>query len=197
MLRFAHPATMTPAQRDEIRRASLPAGTTTYKAKDGGLVVYVWVHPVIPGYHVVKAYSGKALKPSHYYRHKSDALPRVLQNLFDQHAAATARRTASRKAAVNKLQVGHILRSSWGYDQTNIDYYQVTEVSGCMVTVREIGAVQLSGNEGWMQGKCMPDPDNFKGAPKRYRSRGDSVRISSCQTAFLWQGRPDHWTAYH
>jgi hypothetical protein len=196
MLRFAHPATMTATQREEIRRATCPPGATAYRAKDGGFVAYVWPLATMDGWFIVKAYRGKALKACHHYRHKAANLPAVLQRLFDHHASNVERQANARKAAVNKLQVGHILRSSWGYDQTNINYYQVTEVSGCMVTVCEIGGIRLSGDHGWMQGKCVPDPDNFKGKPQRCRSRGDSVRISSCQLAFLWEGKPDHWTGY-
>ena len=28
------------------------------------------------------------------------------------------------------LKVGDVLRSSWGYDQTNVDYYEVVELVG-------------------------------------------------------------------
>lgn len=37
-------------------------------------------------------------------------------------------------------QPGHIYRTSWGYDQTNVEYFQVIKRTPATVTVRRIGA---------------------------------------------------------
>jgi hypothetical protein len=37
------------------------------------------------------------------------------------------------------VEIGHILVSSWGYDQTNIDYYKVIRKTAAMVELRAIG----------------------------------------------------------
>lgn len=42
-------------------------------------------------------------------------------------------------------QVGEILVSSWGYDQTNIDYYQVTKVTKASVQIRKIAKSVIAG----------------------------------------------------
>jgi hypothetical protein len=38
------------------------------------------------------------------------------------------------------IKVGDIFSSSWGYDQTNVNFYEVVSVTARTVKVREIGA---------------------------------------------------------
>jgi hypothetical protein len=41
-------------------------------------------------------------------------------------------------------KVGDILYSSWGYDQTNIEFFKVVKVSEFSVWIQEVGAARLS-----------------------------------------------------
>lgn len=61
---------------------------------------------------------------------------------------------------VHGVQVGDIFYSSWGYDQTNVDYFEVVKVTAKMATVKEISAVQNP--YGPMHGKCAPVPGQYK-----------------------------------
>ena len=60
-----------------------------------------------------------------------------------------------------KISVGSILYSSWGYDQTNIDYYKVTKISptGKTCKIVRIGSQRLE-ETGFMSERVAPDPDN-------------------------------------
>ena len=115
---------------------------------------------------------------------------------------------AAKRAAGHGLQVGDVLRASWGYDQTNIDYYQITARIGAqMVEYRPIGQISEGGD---MTGYCVPSPDAFTGPAKRARvseyGDRDSIKVSSCATARkirpaelpggLKAYAPDYWTAY-
>ena len=115
---------------------------------------------------------------------------------------------ASRQVIVS---VGDIFRSSWGYEQTNIDYYQVVAVRGRMIDVRPIGQ-QREGNGCPDQGYCVPVPDSFVGeAVRSYRAQGDGqdayFRVASYANAYrispiaVIAGIPiyeqSHWTAYY
>ena len=115
---------------------------------------------------------------------------------------------AAKRAAGHGLQVGDVLRASWGYDQTNIDYYQITARIGAqMVEYRPIGQISEGGG---MTGYCVPSPDAFTGPAKRARvseyGDRDSIKVSSCATARkirpaelpggLKAYAPDYWTAY-
>jgi len=57
--------------------------------------------------------------------------------------------------------VGDILHHSWGYDQTNCDFYQVVEVKKASVVLRKIGAKRVDGSEGFMSESLMPEKDAF------------------------------------
>lgn len=116
-----------------------------------------------------------------------------IKQVFRRAAAITERREEikaakkSQRAKPIGLQVGDVLRSSWGYEQTNIDYYQVTKVIGTqMVEIREIG--QQRQETGFMTGDCAPVLNSFKSAPKRCRvseyGARDSVKVNSCANAY-------------
>ena len=61
----------------------------------------------------------------------------------------------------NPYKVGDILHHSWGYDQTNCDFYQVVEVKKASVVLRKIGAETVPGSEGFMCESLMPVKDAF------------------------------------
>ena len=85
-----------------------------------------------------------------------------------------AKRKAEQKAP-RKLQVGHILYTSWGYDQTNVDYYQVTALKGeTMVIVQKLE--QSCPETGFMSGKALP-AEKLIGKPIACRATGDRITV--------------------
>lgn len=85
------------------------------------------------------------------------------------------------------LVPGLILYSSWGYDQTNIDFYIVTKVSGQFATVREIEAPEKATDI--MFGTKFPTlPVVLKGREFRRKFRGAYISIESFAGAFPWDG---------
>ena len=126
--------------------------------------------------------------------------------------------TVAAPAATYIPQKGDIYRCSWGYDQTNVDYYQVVEVtpSKKSVYVLPIGLeyVERRGPGGdlvvpvrdrfleeWVKEPTEDDPWNrVKRIPdpmlKRLKYwRGEpSFRVASYADAYLWDGRADYQT---
>jgi hypothetical protein len=143
---------------------------------------------------------GKAAKPAFHYRHRNEAQRLEHAAGFiagrKQTAEAKAVRMAERKAP-HTLTVGTILVSSWGYDQTNIDYYQVTRLLGAnTVEIREIAA-ESGGEDGFMTASCTAVADKFIGEPMIKRvSAGNSVRIASYASAHPWDGKADRFSWY-
>ena len=100
------------------------------------------------------------------------------------------------KERTHTLQVGDILHASWGYDQTNATFYQVTALNGrTMVTVEQIGKRLAQGDEG--RG-VLPVPDTFYRFPDwhpqaggrnglRRKVHGNGVRINS----YMWATKCD------
>lgn len=59
------------------------------------------------------------------------------------------------------VKVGDLFSMSWGYDQTNVNYFQVTRLTPKGVYVREIGAKGVTGTQGFMCETVRPVKDNF------------------------------------
>jgi len=113
---------------------------------------------------------------------------------------------------VPDYKVGDILHTSWGYDQTNVEYFQITEIKGKYAILREIGAE--STETGWLQGRSAPLPDNFleprfdgddQGLPIRRLMQEGGIKICDVRTA--WRMKPTmvagvkvygthHWSSY-
>ena len=89
----------------------------------------------------------------------------------------------------NTLKVGDVLYSCWGYEQTNVYFYQVTEVSssGAMVTVRELETERHEAET--MQYDIIPLLGKFKSGPLRRRVQDNGVRIDDVARAYYYEMR--------
>jgi len=175
----------------------IPTGATKIAHKGSDAVVYTYTNS--KGEICATAFHGtRKAKPDWRFRFTSeDARNKQIGRFFDSRAAHIARKAEQRKKANqgHNLQVGHILSAMWGYDQTNVDYFQVTKIIGkTMVEIREIGAV--SDATGWAMGTCTPKLDNFIGEPKRRKVSNSYVKVDRVRLASLWSGTPDRWTSY-
>lgn len=102
---------------------------------------------------------------------------------------------AQRRAELRKpidCEVGDVFVSSWGYDQTNVDFYQVIERNGKTgVTIRPIGArtkeVLCHDSR-----KITPIKDRFIGSPIRKRLNSYGVTIDSVRIA-----KKTDWNSSH
>lgn len=107
---------------------------------------------------IALCYRGSAAKPEIHCTYKDiDRATEVIAAFLlsvDERAARKATASAQRKAWPNPIKVGEIFHTSWGYDQTNVDFYIVTRVSGKRVWIRPIA--QDSEATGFMSGKCWP-----------------------------------------
>lgn len=65
---------------------------------------------------------------------------------------------------VNPYQVGDLMYCSWGYEQTNIDFYQIVEVKKKSIVIRRVGQILVKA-AGDMCEYVKPDKDNFIGGP--------------------------------
>lgn len=98
-----------------------------------------------------------------------------------------------------KIKVGDIFKCSWGYDQTNVDFYQVTKLNKATVTVCQINAHTVE--SGMMCGETSPIPGLFIGEPmvKRLKGEGDNTcfRVNSFSHAFLTNPKDWHYTSWY
>lgn len=156
------------------------------------------------------AFAGKSIKSKWHYRFPSEAklveysdqwIDRLRTEAEDK-AAATARRKAP-----SPLNAGDILNSSWGFEQTNQDYYEVTQRFGKYgVILQQVGSIRTEIRDGGWSGKCVPDPDSKIGKPFKARSDGEGwvklTSFSGCkpedftEVEGIRKYRERHWSSY-
>ena len=139
------------------------------RSKRSAVVAYLFESAGRP---CVKAFVGKQAKPALYVAYRNDERRAAAVAAFIQSCDATVARkaeaAAKRRAFRHTLKVGTLLSTSWGYDQTNVEFFEVTALIGeTMVEVREI-AQQVT-EDGFMSGKCTPRAGQFIGKPLRKR----------------------------
>jgi len=123
-----------------------------------------------------------------------------LKNLADVEAYKAerkAKRAAEKAEALSKVKEGDIFVSSWGWEQTNVDAYQVVAKKGATVTLREIALCSIEGSEGFMSDRVKPVKDSFIGEEFKKRITGRSITISDFQSAFLMGDREDFYRSWY
>jgi hypothetical protein len=97
------------------------------------------------------------------------------------------------------MEAGTILKSSWGYDQTNIDFFKVVKVVNGWATVRPIGQ-KIVERTGWASETVVPNEEvmgaAFRRKVKNYGSE-DYVGIHSFSAASVWDGQPEYQSHTH
>lgn len=94
------------------------------------------------------------------------------------------------------MKIGDFLVASWGYDQTNIDFYKIVGItpSGKSVKIQKWSSAVAEDHGSAVRvvpGDAPSDPD----APiKTKRVRGDCVTINSYASAWLWNGKAQYQT---
>lgn len=137
------------------------------------------------------AFQGTAGKPFAHYTFKTVEKRAAYMARLIESAKLTADYKAKRKAEVKKpraLEVGHILYTSWGYDQTNTDFYQVIALKGeTMVLVQKMAA--SCDETGFMSGKTLP-AEKLLGKPIACKvTNGTSITVDG-HAAWIWNGTP-------
>lgn len=101
------------------------------------------------------------------------------------------------------LKPGDILYSSWGYDQTNVGFFEVIRTTGKTgVILRALK--KITTETGMMSGRCTPVKGEY--ASPEFRKRIQvidspylgkiSVKIDSCERAYIWSGKPKYCSWY-
>jgi hypothetical protein len=130
-------------------------------------------------------YSGKRNKPDWHYRfRKPEECAKQISDWLTRLRASQelkAEWKAKRKASGRGLEVGDVVRTCWGYDQTNVEYFQVTALIGAtMVELREIA--QEGEETGFMCGQCVPMRNEFIGEPIRRVAKDGRVKIDDVRS---------------
>jgi hypothetical protein len=154
----------------------------------------------------------KALRPYvNLLFRDSDAVGKYLARCImsaKQHKDLVAERKAARKVSpdqMDNVKLGDIFHWSWGYDQTNCDFFQVTKKIGkTMVELRSIGAKTVD-SKGYSDMSCLliAEKNNFltgrfaKTFTKRI-SFNNGVPYVSMEFGWCdrWDGKPEYCSWY-
>lgn len=188
------------------REMQVAKGAVKIADKQSDCVAYIYT---ANGATCAMMFIGKADKPSWRYRFPNEARrDKAIGEAFArrrERLAAKAAEKEKRKAWVNPYKIGDLFRRSWGYDQTNVDWYEVVAVSGKMVTVRQIQQERVS--TGDMCGKTTPQPGKYieREPAKRCLAQDGCIKINHYAHAYyvkpeMKAGIPvygtDYWSSY-
>lgn len=163
------------------------------------LMIWTWEEggDVAPPVYLGIAFAGKANKPLWYYTFRK---PERLQAQIDEtikNRKAILKykqdRQDERKNFEHTYKEGDILYTSWGYDQTNVDFYQVIDVKGAVLVIRQVSKVVKE--EGRGSDQVVAKPNSFVGAPMRVKPGVNGTKIDGHHGS-LWDGRPKHQTPF-
>lgn len=148
------------------------------------------------------AYKGRQSKPARFLAFGSvEARDRALASFVEYEEGIEARKR-ERKQAAHGLVVGDIVYSVWGYEQTNVTFYEVVRVpSSRSATVREIEAEIVEDAPGSMTGKSTPKPGAFVQGVKDATRRATGWQTLSAGERWRgglskWDGTPRRVTWY-
>lgn len=112
-------------------------------------------------------------------------------------------KTAKPEQNNHSLKVGDILSSSWGYEQTNNDFYKVVKTSKSCVWLIEVSLPVKETKNGWAMAEdrkydiegakpCHNDETPFRRTVQNYSAnkdpKYDTVSISSYESASKYNG---------
>lgn len=148
---------------------------------------------------VVLIFEDKKQKPSKFLgfktpeqaEHYINERKSFMKNQFDIHQESIE----NGKQEAAKIQVGTILFSQWGYEQTNVNFYQVTFRKGTIVVLQEI--MKDRRYEQDYSGYCTPRKDIFVSEPFQKRITKDGrIRLSSSETACIYDDKEKYFSTY-
>lgn len=199
------------------REIWVPKGAVKVTDKQSDAVAYLYeatrLASFTPKYGAL-VFVGKQTKPLWHYTYKNAGVREaaIRQAFLERRASLTYRAgvQAERTGFVHDYKVGDIFRTSWGYEQTNVEYFEVIEVKGKYLILRELQ--QATKETGWLQGTCIPLPGKFaspryegddRGVPIRRLAQKGHVKIDDVR--YGWPIKPDtdgyfrevSWSAYH
>lgn len=187
-----------------------PEGSTVEEFTDINIVVCRYGSDDKP---CARGFKGKSIKPSFHYSFRSiEKREQFISAWLDQqrknHAACVTAKAARKalQSQPNTLKAGDVLVNVWGWEQTNVDFFQVIESKGHTVKIRSI----TSQSTGECGGSSMSDHvvavrDSFRKTQNdRYEdvdylvkrvTYGNTVsmRFGCCS---LWDGSPHYRSWY-
>lgn len=180
------------------REFYVPKGAMKITDKQSSAVAYVQTYD--SGRVHALGLFGKAQKPNFHYTFKSvERAERHVRQFFQncrEHQANRAQRKEQRTIFAHAAKVGDVYKTCWGYDQTNVEFFEIVEIKGKYAILREIAAESISNGSG--QDRLMPmsgaflEPrykDDDRGLPIRRLIQDGYIKIDEVRHGRPWGTR--------
>jgi hypothetical protein len=150
-------------------------------------------------YYGAVAFAGKAAKPlwNYIYKDKGQRDAKIASTIQNRKGVMSYKDAQRKERAEYKhdLKVGDILVSTWGYEQTNVNFYQVIDVRDKSVVIREVGSKVSDTDRGAEY--VVPVPGSFISPPEMKRAVKGGVSVDSSRgKASKWDGKPVYQTPF-
>lgn len=177
-----------------------PKDALVVHAEDIPAIVYVSASIHANGKPCAIGYSFKRTRSDFNFRfrnddHRAEYIARYFSDLRAAQAYK-AQRKAERAAFRHDLKAGEILTYSWGYDQTQVDCFQVTRTTDKGVYLRPIGSKSTDDAPGPMAGYVVPCRDTFSGDEFFKRVTTGNLCMMDHGVASRWDGKPCYVSWY-
>ncbi len=158
-----------------------------------------YTHDVPRGFAVI-AYVGSAGKRAFYESFRlAELRDKRVADFFAGLESTKAMRDGfkAEREKPHTIRVGAIIHHSWGYEQTQCDYYQVLTVTAHGATIQAISSQGVEGSAGFMSERQMPVRDMFMGEPLKVRISGQNyVTTLPHGSADVWDGQAKYCSWY-
>jgi len=114
-----------------------------------------------------------------------------------------AERAAAKKEATtmarNSVIVDDIFVDSWGYEQTQVDAYQVVEkIGNATVVLRPIATAVVAGSEHFMSQSVRPVYNAFTSEETFTKRIGEyGIKMNSYSSAYQWDGKREYHNSWY
>ena len=144
----------------------IPKAKGAIKITPKGIEAEIYIYDV-NGVPYAAMFGGKRAKPDSHYRYRTvQQREEAVRNYIAALISSSARKQQMRDERNNfqhSLKVGDLLHYSWGYDQTQCEFFQVVKVNASSVVIREIASKTEENSEGRDCDRRLPVRDKFVG----------------------------------
>ncbi len=184
---------------DKLRdRRVVPDNAVEQRHDDMDTVIYLYQCCCNRSPFAAICYDGRRLKPGFSYRFSNEIKRSQFINNWLDDKRKIIEEKLERRNFKTSLIAGSILYCSWGYDQTNVEFWQVVKKkSDKTVVIRQLAVKNLEPDKR-MLGKIIPIPNVFHSA-EQFEKRvtiGDRIKFESFRSLSPWDDKPKYCSSY-
>lgn len=166
------------AKLEEARRIQLGSRPYSAHARCKATDSEAFLYDSRNGAPAVALFIGAAQKPKRFVFRNEAHRARYIADAFAQ-----ARAHKERADYQPDYKPGDLLRTCWGYDQTNVEWFEVIEAKGKHVVLREVAQERTATGSDW-SGSCVPLRGSYIGEPIRRMASAHGIKIDNVRRAY-------------